>query len=487
MRKACAANAALIACLAGGGCMVGPKYQKPAAPVTPAFKESLPEGWKRAEPNDDKIRGKWWEMYNDPELNRLEEQVAISNENVLAFAAQYREAAAAVKVARSALFPTISVAPSITQSFNASTHFTSGGNVAATGRRTFYSLPFDASWEPDVWGNIRRSVTAASAQAQATAADLANATLSFQSQLAQDYFSLHGLDGDIDVLQKTVRLYAGYLKLTKDQFVAGTASDLTVAQAEAQFEAAQAQLINYGVARAQFEHAVAVLGGKPPAKLSVEAILLKPPPPSVPVTVPSVLLERRPDIAAQERLMAAANEQIGIAKAAYFPTTLLTGSIGFQASSFTSWLTWPSRFYTVGSAVSETIFDFGKRRGTLVESEAAYHATVASYRQTVLTAFQQVEDALAAERIYQEEAGPVAQSVKTAERQLALSTAQYAAGTVDYLTVIVAQTTLLSTQLTQVNLLANRLVANVQLIASLGGGWDLSQLPNSRDVNKAGR
>ena len=409
------------------------------------------------------------------------EQVAISNQNVLSFEAQYREARAAVRVARSALFPSLSAGPTITQSMSSS-RYTSGGSAGASGQRTLYSFPADLSWEADVWGGIRRGVNAASAQAQATAADLANAKLSYQSELAQDYFLLHGADGDIDLFQRSVQLYRDYLKLTQDRFAAGIASDLDVAQAESQLESTESQLISLGVARAQYEHAIAVLTGRAPAAVNVGAMVLKSAPPKVPVTVPSVLLERRPDIAAQERLVAAANEQIGIAKAAFFPTISLSGSAGFQSSSITTWFSWPSRFFSIGPSLAETVFDAGKRRATLAEFQAAYDATVAAYRQAVLTSFQQVEDALAAERILQEQSVPVDQSVKSAQRALDLATAQYKAGTADYLTVITAQSTLLSAQRTQVDLLTNRLTASVQLVVSLGGGWDVSQLPTTHDV-----
>jgi len=475
------ALAALPAILMTAGCMVGPKYHKPDVPVTPAFKEPLPEGWKQAEPSDGKISRKWWETYDDPQLNALVEQVAISNQNVLLFEAQYREAKAAVRVARSALFPTVTAGPSITQSMSSS-RYASVGAVGASGQRTLYSFSADLSWEADVWGGIRRTVNAASAQAQATAADLANATLSYQSELAQVYFLLHGVDGDIDLFQRTVQLYRDYLKLTQDRFAVGVASDLDVAQAESQLRPAEAQLINFGVARAQYEHAIAVLTGRAPAAVNIGTMVLKSAPPIVPVTVPSVLLERRPDIAAQERLVAAANEQIGIAKAAFFPTISLSGSAGFQSSSVTTWLSWPSRFFSIGPSLAETVFDAGKRRAILAEFQGAYDATVAAYRQTVLTSFQQVEGALAAERILQEQSVPVDQSVKSAQRALDLATAQYKAGTADYLTVITAQSTLLSAQRTQIDLLTNRLTASVQLVASLGGGWDVSLLPTTHDV-----
>lgn len=473
-----------IATLFSSGCMVGPKYQKPSAPVTPLFKEPLPEGWKQAEPSDGRIDGKWWEMYHDSRLDSLEEQVALSNQNVLAYEAQYREAKAAVRVARSALFPAVSTAPSITHS-SSGNGYTSTGSQTAAGQRTLYSLPFDVSWEPDAWGSIRRSVNAASAQAQATAAEMANATLLYQSALAQDYFSLQGLDGVIDLLQRTVQLYGQYLKLTQDRFSTGVASDLDVAQAESQLESAQAQEISFGVARSQCEHAIAVLTGKPPAALTIEAAVRKSGPPEVPVAVPSVLLERRPDIAAEERLVAAANEQIGIAKAAFFPTISLGASGAFQSSSITNWCSWPSRFFSLGPSVAETLLDAGKRRATVAQYQASYDATVATYRQTVLAAFQQVEDALAAERILEQEWVPVDQSVNSAQRVLNLSTAQFKAGTTDYLTVVTSQTALLSAQQTQVDLLTSRLTSSVQLIVSLGGGWDTSKVPTTQDVRTA--
>jgi NodT family efflux transporter outer membrane factor (OMF) lipoprotein len=282
-----------------------------------------------------------------------------------------------------------------------------------------------------------------------------------------------------------VQLYSDYVKLTHDRFSAGVASDLDVAQAESQLESVQAQLINLGVARAQYEHAIAVLTGKPPAAVSISAMALNSAPPQVPVALPSALLERRPDIAAEERLAAAANEQIGVAKAAFFPTVSLSASAGFQSSSIATWFSWPSRFFSLGPSLAETVFDAGKRRATMVQFQAAYDGTVAAYRQTVLTAFQQVEDSLAAERILQDESVPVNQAVKSAQRALDLSTARYKAGTADYLTVITAQSTLLSAQRTQVDLLTNRLTASVQLVVSLGGGWDTSRLPTSQDVRTA--
>ncbi|MFZ0936583.1 MAG: efflux transporter outer membrane subunit [Bryobacteraceae bacterium] len=484
------AVAALAGVLALAGCTPGPNYRQPSAPVPPAFKEQPPpnfkeaQGWKQAQPNDGQLKGKWWEIYNDPELNALEEQVAITNQNVLQAEAQYREAKAAVLIVRSGLFPTLSAGPSITES-RSEAGSTSSAAAAASGLHTFYSLPISASWEPDLWGNIRRSVTAATAQAQTSAADMENARLLYESELAQDYFTLRGLDGDIELLTRTAKSYSEYLVLTRNRFAGGVASDLDVAQAESQLYAAQTQLVDFGVARAQMEHAIAVLTGKPPAQVSVSGKILKTPPPPVPIALPSQLLERRPDIAANERLVAAANEQIGIAKAAFFPSLALAATAGFQASRITTWLSWPSRFFSAGPTMAETIFDAGRRRAQVNQNLAAYDAAVAAYRQSVLTAFQQVEDSLSTLRVLADESVVADQSVKSADRALEVSTEQYRAGTTAYLTVLTAQATALAAEKTQIDLLARRLEASVQLVVSLGGGWDTSQLPTKQDIVKA--
>jgi len=490
MRRMKPSVAALLAgALVWAGCTPGPKYRQPSAVVPPEFKEQPPadfkeaQGWKEAQPSDGQLKGKWWETYNDPQLNALEEQVAVNNQNVLQAEAQYREAVAAVKIVRSGLYPTLSAGPSITES-RTEAGSAPGAATAVSGLRTFYSLPISASWEPDLWGSVRRSVTAASAQAQTSAADLENARLLYQSQLAQDYFALHGLDGDIDLLTRTTQSYSEYLVLTRNRFSGGVASDLDVAQAESQLYAAQTELTDFGVARAQMEHAIAVLTGRPPAALTVAARLLQTPPPPVPVELPSQLLERRPDIAANERQAAAANEQIGIAKAAFFPALTLAATGGLQASSITTWIRWPSRFFSVGPTLAETLFDAGRRRAQVSQTLAAYDAAVAAYRQSVLTAFQQVEDSLSTLRILAEESVVADQSVKSAERALAVSTAQYKAGTTAYLTVLTAQATALAAERTQIDLLTRRLEASVQLVVNLGGGWDNSQLPTRQDIIK---
>ena len=482
--------AVLAGVLALAGCTPGPKYQRPSAPAPPEFKEQPPadfkeaQGWKQAQPNDGQLKGKWWEIYNDPDLNALEEQVVINNQNVLQAEAQYREAKTAVATARAGLYPTVSAAPTITESRSVAGS-TATAATAASGLHTFYSLPFSASWEPDLWGNVRRGVTAAVAQAQSSDANLENARLLYESELAQDYFTLHGLDGDIDLLARTAKSYAEYLELTRNRFAGGVASDLDVAQAESQLYATQTSLVDLRVSRAQMEHAIAVLTGKPPAELTIAAKVLNTTPPPVPIELPSVLLERRPDIAANERLAAAANEQIGIAKAAFFPQLTLAASAGFQASRVTTWLSWPSRFFSAGPTLAETIFDAGRRHAQVMQTLAAYDATVAAYRQSVLNAFQQVEDSLSTLRVLAEESVVADQSVKSADRALQVSTAQYKAGTTAYLTVLTAQATALAAERTQIDLLARRLEASVQLVVNLGGGWDTSQLPTRQDVIKS--
>ena len=474
--------------LVSNACMVGPKYQRPSAPAPAAYKEPPPSGWKEAQPSDGTIRGKWWEIYNDPQLNSLEEQVSISNQNVRLAEAQFREAKAAVRIARSALFPTVSAVPSIISTRTPSQVV---GSVQGGGTKVsphgFYSLPFDASYTADLWGSIRRSIAASTANAQVSAADLENARLTFQAELASDYFQLHGLDGDAGLLATAVQSYAEFLQLTRDRYAGGVASLGDVAQAETQLETTRAQLVDAGVQRAQFEHAIAILIGKPPSEVSIPTATLKTPPPATPIGVPSALLERRPDIAANERQVAAANEQIGIAKAAFYPTLTLSGSTGFESADFLKWLTWPSRFWSVGPQLAETLFDAGKRHAQVAQAEAAYDATVDTYRQTVLTAFQQVEDNLSALRILADEAEVEDRAVKAANQSLTISTDQYKGGIASYLQVITAQTAALQDERTAVALLTRRMTASVLLIEALGGGWDASQLPKREDIIAANK
>ncbi len=466
--------------LLSSACMVGPNYKRPAAPLTPAYKESPPEGWKEAQPNDGAIRGKWWEIYNDPQLNALEEQVSISNQNVLVAEANFRAARYAVGIARAGLLPTVSVGPSVGVSRSSS----SSNVPIAPSIIGLYQLPASASWTADIWGSIRRSVRASEDTAQADYAQLENARLSYQSELAADYFGMHGSDGEIDLLDRTVKSYQEYLKLTQDRYRSGVASGGDVALAQTQLDTTQAQLIDLGVARTQYEHAIAVLSGKPPAEVTIPSAILKTPPPAVPVGVPSALLERRPDIAAAERTMAATHEQIGIAVAAYYPTLTLSASGGFEATNIAKWFSLPSRFWSLGAALPETVFEGGKRRAQVGMTKAQFDSTVATYRQTVLTAFQQVEDNLSALRILGDEAVAADRAVKAAKDSLDIATYQYKAGTVNYLTVITAQATYLANEQTVVNLLARRLTASVQLVQALGGGWDASQVPNANEMRR---
>jgi NodT family efflux transporter outer membrane factor (OMF) lipoprotein len=482
--------AAVLSC----ACMVGPKYKKPAAPVPAKFKEPPPAGWKQAQPSDEKIRGKWWELYHDVGLSALEEQVAINNQNVLAAEANYRVAKASVRVARAALFPTVTANPTITVSGSGSRTGGRTGTLTGTGTTvtgvastgsgviTDYVLPIDASWQADVWGAIRRNVTANIDLAQAADAQLENVRLLYQSELAVDYFQMHGLDTERELLEQTVKSYGEFLDLTRRRFEGGIATDADVAQAQAQWYNAQSQLTDLGVLRAQLEHAIAVLIGKPPANLRLPSAILKAPPPPVPVALPSTLLERRPDIADAERRVAAANEQIGIAQAAYYPALTLGGTVGVQSTSFLNWLTWPSRFWSAGPQLAQTLFDAGRRRGQVQTAEAQYDATAANYRQTVLTAFQQVEDNLAELRILEVEATELARATAAAERSLEVSTAQYKAGTAPYLQVLTAQTVVLGNQRSEISVLERRLAASVGLVQALGGGWDTSKLPSPSEI-----
>lgn len=478
-------------CLLLTSCMVGPKYSRPPAPTPPAYKEMPPDNspqaseWKTAQPSDAMARGKWWEIYNDPELNNLEEQIGISNQNIKMMEAQFREAKFAVRIAHSALYPSVAVSPTITNSRTSAnlgnSNNTNFGKIATT-----YDLPLSVSWEADTWGSIRRSIMSSAAAAQLSDAQLENARLSYQAELAQDYFELRGTDGEKELLETTVKSYEEYAKLTQDRFNSGVASGSDVAQAQTQLETARAQLLDYDVARAQYEHAIAVLAGKAPSEVSISYSPIRITPPPVPVGLPSQLLERRPDIAAAERQMAEANEQIGIAKAAFYPLIGLTTSsapFGLQSTSFLHWITWPSRFWSIGPGASETIYDAGKRRATLNQSLAAYDATEANYRQTVLTAFQQVEDNLATLRILENEAKAEDVAVQAAQNALDISTYQYKAGTVNYLTVITEQAILLQDQVQALSILTRRMSSSVLLIEALGGGWDTSKLPTIKEVS----
>jgi len=463
------------------GCSIGPKYAKPSAPVPSAYKElaapNADGAWKPAQPRDEAARGKWWESFQDPQLNQLEEKLNISNQNIAAAAANVQAARAMVREARAHYFPAITASPGITNS-RLSTAFgqTIGVNF------TTYSLPLDASWEPDLWGRIRNTVKANTFAAQASAADLENVRLSAQAELAADYYELRAQDAMKRILDSTVGAYREALELTLNVYRAGLGNDEAVAQAESQWKATQAQDTNLGVLRAQYEHAIALLAGQPASAFSLLPEATEQSPPAVPVGIPSELLERRPDIAAAERLVAQANAQIGIAKTAFFPTVTLSASAGLQAISIAKWLEWPSRVWSVGPGLAQTIFDAGSRRATVQQFQATYDQTVANYRETVLTAFQQVEDNLAALRILAQVIEQQDEAIDSAGRNLEEAEVRYKAGLDPYLNVIAAQTTLLNGQQAAVNFRAQQMVAGVNLIKALGGGWDASQIPSSQEL-----
>ncbi len=481
-----ATTALLCGALLMQGCVVGPKYNRPTMQAPGTYKEVTPDdlkkmdGSKVAQPQDSALHGKWWEILGDPQLNTLEEQVNISNQNVAAAFANFMAARALVREARAQYFPTLTAGASITRQRAVGTS-TTGQPTGTT--FTEYSLPFDASWTPDLWGRVRNTVRANVANAQASAADLENTRLTAQAELAVDYFQLRGQDALKQLLDSTVVAYEESLKLTKALYETGIDSDESVAQAETQLEATRALDTNIGILRSQYEHAIALLTGQPASSFSLAVEPLKTPPPAIPFGVPSQLLERRPDVAASERLMAQANALIGVQKAAYFPTLTLSASAGFQTTNGSTWFTWPSRFWSVGPAISELIYDGGLRRATVEQYRAQYDQTVANYRNTVLTAFQQVEDNLSGLRILSQEIQEQDIAIASAQRSLGLATDRYRLGIDPYLNVITAQTTLFSNQQTAVNLRIEQIVDSVQLIEALGGGWDSSTLPTSQQIS----
>ena len=455
------------------GCMVGPDYFKPSVPMTATYKED--QGWKLARPSDTIPRGKWWEIFGDPQLNALEEQVSEANQNVKVAEAHFRQARALIGFARAGLFPTVTAgatANSVRDSTNRP--FVTSANGASTGD---FLLTGDISYEIDLWGRIRRGVTAAREEAQATAGDLESARLSIQAELAFDYLELRSADAQQRLLNDTVQAFKEALQLTINRFEGGAAPKSDVAQAQTQLETTQVQATDIAVQRAQFEHAIAVLIGKPPAEFSLQPAPLDLQPPNIPAGLPSELLERRPDIAAAERRVAEANEQIGIAKAAYFPTVTLNALLGFESSSIRNLGGWQSFLWAVGSSLAQTIFDGGRRRATSEAALANYDATVASYRQATLDAFQQVEDNLAALRILEQETQQQDRAVVSARESLQLFTNRYKGGVDNYLQVITAQTVALTNERNQVDIMRRRMDASVLLVKALGGGWNVADLP----------
>jgi len=470
-----------VACMALlAGCMVGPKYRQPSTPVPAEFKEQPPEsfkesdGWKRSQPADQALRGKWWELFGDSKLNELEEQVTISNQDLKVAEARFREARAMIRFNRASQFPTISVGPSVSSLRDSAHRPFFASSSSPTGD---FVLPFDLSYELDVWGRVRRTVAAAREEAQASAADLETVRLSLHAELAFDYLELRAADAEKQLLDDTVKAYVDGLKLTTNRYEGGAAPRSDVEQAKTQLASTQAQDTDVGVQRAQFEHAIAVLAGKPPADLSIPPAPLDTQPPIVPIGLPSQLLERRPDVAASERRVAEANEQIGIARAAFFPTLMLGASAGLEGTSLLNWFNWPSRFWAVGPSMVQTLFDAGRRRATSDAALASYDASVANYRETALTAFQQVEDNLAALRILEQESKEQREAVAAAEESLRIFTNRYKGGIDTYLQVITAQTATLTNQRTEVDIRRRRMEASVLLIKALGGGWDKTSLP----------
>ncbi|MBN3752918.1 efflux transporter outer membrane subunit [Paraburkholderia sp. Tr-20389] len=478
-----AACAALAFALAG--CAVGPDYKRPSVDIPASYKEAA-DGWKVAQPADQHDRGAWWSIYNDPQLNALEEKLDASNQSIAQFAAAYRQARALVGEARAAYFPVISASADATRSRTPSRSFsgsvTGGGggttsSLSSSGSiSNSYSLSLDATWEPDLWGKVSRTVAGQQAGQQSAAADLANARLSAQATLAQTYFNTRSLDAQQKLLDDTVAAYQRSLTLTQNRYAQGVAARSDVIQAQTQLQSAQAAAIDNGVTRAQNEHAIAVLVGQPASTFSLPPAPLDAVPPGVPAQLPSALLERRPDIASAERKAAAANEQIGIAIAAYFPTLTLSATGGFESSVFSQLLQMPSRFWTLGPQLAGTIFDAGLRKAQTDAARAAYDQDVATYRLTVLTAFQDVEDNLSSLRILEQEITVQEQAVQSARQALDIVTNQYKSGTVDYLNVLTAQTTAFTAEQKLASIAGQRMVSSVGLVKALGGGWDASQM-----------
>jgi NodT family efflux transporter outer membrane factor (OMF) lipoprotein len=457
------------------GCAVGPKYRTPSLPTPPAYKEI--GNWKTAQPNDNNLGGNWWEIFQDSELNALEQQINVSNQNLKAAVAQYQQSRAALRYVRADYYPTVTASPSATRE-----RFSNNRPPASSGfdGLTFndFVLPLNLSYQVNAWGRVSRNVESFREQAQASAGDLAVVSLSMHAALAVDYFAARTLDAEEKLLQDTVTQYQQAFQLNEDRYEGGLASEVEVEQARTILETTRAQMIDVGVARAQFEHATAVLLGKAPADFTLPPLPLSAPPPPIPVGIPSELLERRPDIAAAERRVASANAQVGLAKAAYYPLVNILGTGGFESGTITTLLQGPSALWSVGASAAVTVFDVGRRRALNDQAKAAYDSSVAFYRETVLSSFQQVEDNLAALRVLEQEAGVQETAVQAAQRSLDLSNTRYEGGVTSYLEVITAQNAALSDEVTAVNILGRRMASAVLLMEALGGGWNRSGLPN---------
>ena len=470
-------RAALPAALAlvCSGCLLTPTYRKPTVPPPATYKEESAGGegvqWKLGNPSDALPRGKWWEIFQDARLNALEEKISITNETIKVAEAQFRQARALVALNVAGFFPNVTTAPQITRQRS----FSSSGNYSYQNN---FNLPVTATWEPDLWGAITTSVIGAKDAAQASAAQLEGARLSIHATLASDYFTLESVDTEIALLQSAATSYADALELTKTRFKSGVASQIDVLQAQAQLDSTVAQAEDLSVTRSQIEHAIAVLIGESPSSFSLSTATLQGAPPAVPVALPTHLLERRPDVAAAERQLAAANENIGLARAAYFPLVSLTATAGYESNHWTKWLLWPSRVWSIGASAAGTVFDFGRHYAQNREAWAAYDAAAASYRQTVLTAFQNVEDDLAALSHLAQEADHEDSAAKAADNSLKLEIARYKAGIDSYFNVITAQNTALTNERAAVQILGRRMTTAVALISATGGGWDATQLPS---------
>jgi NodT family efflux transporter outer membrane factor (OMF) lipoprotein len=472
------------------GCNVGPKYLPPAMTAPSAFKESPAQfkeadGWTVAQPQDAALRGKWWEIYNEPELNALEDQLNIDNQNIRQAFENFMEARALVREAHSQYFPTVSVGGSYTRSQSSSNVESTASSGTSGGKQTqVFSLPADVSWEPDLWGKVRNAVRSSQYNAQLTAADLENERLIEQASLAEYFFEIRGQDALQKILNDTVEADTKALEVVRAAYDSGVVDQISVVEAKSTLESAQSAAINLGIARAQYEHAIATLIGKSASAFSIPIEPRTSVPPAIPVGLPSQLLERRPDVAAAERNMAAANAQIGVASAAFYPALTLSVTGGVESSAIKNLIDWPSRFWSVGPSISETVYDGGLRRATVNQYIATYNANVAAYRQSVLIAFQQVEDSLAAVRILSQQILRQQEAVDSSQTFLRLELGRYDTGIDPYVDVVTAQTTLLASQEALTELQVQEISASVQLIESLGGGWDRSQLPTPAQITQ---
>jgi len=485
-----AAIASALAALLLTGCMVGPKYQRPPAlaQAPPAsYKETaVPSAesgdWKVAQSQDAMLHGKWWEIYNDPELNALEDKLNIDNQTIKQYFANFMEARTLIAQARAQLYPTLTAAPSFSRSLSSGS-LTNASTANAGKESSITTMGLDASWAPDLWGKVRNTIREEQYNAQLSESELEGERLTEQATLAITFFEVRGQDALKAVYDQTVAADQKALDLTRSQYETGVTQEISVVEAENTLENAQAISINLGLARAEYQHAIAVLTGTDPSSFSIPVKSLNAPPPAVPIGVPSQLLERRPDIAASERAMAAANAQIGIAKAAFYPALTLSATGGFQSSTLGRLFDWSSRFWSVGSSVSQPVYDAGLRRAAENQYIEVYNSDVAGYRQTVLAAFQQVEDYLAAVRILSQQIQQQQQAEQSAQKFVDLETARYETGVDPYINVVTAQTTLLNDQQTLASLHTQEMTASVQLIEALGGGWDSSQLPTPAQVS----